>query len=149
MRLGDLVPASGIRLRLSSTEREGAIGELAELLAAQVDLSADLVRAALIEREQLGSTALGHGVAVPHAKLAVARTVGVLGLSEGGIPFDSPDGEPVHIFVAFISPVQGGRHLLALAAVGQELSDAEARRRLLAAKCAEDVHALLDAVPAR
>jgi mannitol/fructose-specific phosphotransferase system IIA component (Ntr-type) len=69
--------------------------------------------------------------------------VGVLGISERGVDFGAPDHLPVRLFVALLSPREGGGHLRALAAVGQAFSDAEVRERLLAAPSAESVHRLL------
>ena len=143
MRLTEFIPATGIIFRLGATDSKGAIDELAERLATLYGLNTNEVREGLREREQLGPTALGNEVAAPHAKMDVPHTVGVLGLSVAGIAFDAPDGAPVRIFVAFLSPRQGGRHLKALAAVGQELSDPHARSRLLAATSAQDLYAVL------
>lgn len=143
MKLSEFVPTAGVVLNLRATDVAGALSELSQTLASLSGLDPNQVRDGLLEREQLGSTALGHGVAAPHAKLNVPQTIGVLGISGSGISFDTPDEQPVRIVVAFLSPVQGGRHLKALAAIGQELGDDRHRSRLLAAKNPEEAYRVL------
>ena len=147
MRLADFIPAEGVLFRLESTDTASVIKELAAPLANLNGLTPARVQTLLLERESLGSTALGDGIAVPHARGDVARIVGVLGLSDRGIEFEAPDKRPVRIFVAFVSPKLGGGHLQALAAVGQTMANSGLRSRLLEAQNAAEVHALLSADP--
>ncbi len=149
MRIIDFVPTTGILYRLGAPDAAGAVRELAALLARQGGLAAEQVTAALLEREHLGSTAIGQEIAIPHARFEVPRTLGVLGLAPAGIDFGAPDGALVRIAVAFLSPRQGGSHLHALAAIAQELSDASARGRLLSAGSAAEVHEVLAALRGR
>lgn len=143
MTIVDFVSGSAIVRRLAGTSIEQAIDELAAAIASSHALEQSLVRDALLEREHLGSTALGHGIAVPHARLDVPRTVGALGLSPDGIDFAALDGLPVRILVALISPLEGSVHLKALATVARELSDEAFRTALLAAKDSAEIHRLL------
>jgi mannitol/fructose-specific phosphotransferase system IIA component (Ntr-type) len=68
--------------------------------------------------------------------------IGALGLSREGIDFGAPDGKPVRIVVALLSPMTGNNHLKALAAIAQTLADPSLRAKLLAARTAEEAHAL-------
>jgi PTS system nitrogen regulatory IIA component len=145
VRIADFVPMTAILHRLAATDARGAVTELALALAKLNSMDPALVGSLLLEREALGSTGIGHGIAVPHAKLEIPRTIGVLGLSVPGIDFAAPDGEPAQIFIALLSPAHGGAHLKALAAVAQDLSDATFRSRLLEAAGAAEVHRLLSA----
>lgn len=145
MRVTDFVSASAIVYRLSALEAELVIEELAAALAKLHGLDSALVHKELLERERLCSTALGHGVAIPHGKLDIPRTLGVLGLSEQGIDFKAPDKFPARIFVALVSPKEGVSHLKALATVASELSDATLRQSLFEAKDSEEIHRLLAA----
>jgi mannitol/fructose-specific phosphotransferase system IIA component (Ntr-type) len=132
---------------LRATDAEGVVRELGGILAPLArpsPLEPDHLNALLLRREQVGSTAVGHEVAIPHARTSeVAATVGVIGVSQRGIDFGAPDGLPVRVFVAMVSPIHGGRHLHAIAAVARELGDPGLRRQLLRAADGADLHRLL------
>lgn len=145
MKIVDIIPEDGIVLRLAATDAEGAVRALAAVLARAHGLDAAEVETALLERERLGSTAIGDETAIPHGKLPIARVAGALGLSETGIDFAAPDGAPVRIVVALVAPLQGGAHLRALASVGEAVADPLLRKRLLEARTAADVRVLLAA----
>lgn len=90
---------------------------------------------ALFERERLGSTALGFGVAIPHARIATLRAplAAVLRMKQA-LPFDSPDDEPVSLLIVMLVPVAANeQHLQALSEIAEMLSDRALRDRLLAA----------------
>jgi mannitol/fructose-specific phosphotransferase system IIA component (Ntr-type) len=142
LRLVELIEKDGI-VRLGSADAEGVIAELAIALGRVHGVDPEKAREALSERERLGSTGLGRGIAVPHARAALSRTVGVLGISKAGVPFGAADGEPVQVFVALLSPEQGGDHLKCLAAAARELAHAHLRSRLIEAESAEAAHAVL------
>ncbi len=133
---------------LSAVDAAGALRELADRLAT-VDgrFEPSAVAAALAEREALGSTALGDGVAVPHCKVDDASRVRVGVTSHpAGIEFGSPDGLPVRLFFVVVSPrLATGSHLQALAAIARSLGDPELRQRLLAARSAAELRSCLGA----
>lgn len=108
------------------------------------DLS-DIVRAVL-RREQLGTTGIGHGIAIPHSRHpSVDRLIGTLALAHDGLPFESLDGEPVYVFVLLVSPQERpGDHLRALEAVVRTMRDEEFVRRLKAAKSRDEIWNLLE-----
>src|SRR5436305_15271081 len=91
---------------LTATTKEAVIREIVDSLRATGyvpgDVADDVVRA-ILKREQLGSTGIGRGIAIPHTKHAsVDRLTGTVALSPAGVPFDSIDAEPVHVFVLLI-----------------------------------------------
>ncbi|HWP35278.1 MAG TPA: PTS sugar transporter subunit IIA, partial [Thermodesulfobacteriota bacterium] len=100
---------------------------------------------ALLERERIGSTGVGEGVAIPHAKLAgVRRLVGAFARSRGGIEFGAVDGRPCRLFFLLVAPEDAASdHLRALARVAKLMRDPEVRRRLLEARDQEALYTLL------
>lgn len=150
MRMSDFVVKDAILPELRATTKEEVIREIVESLrsAGQLRGSADpedVVRA-IQKRESLGSTGIGRGVAIPHTKHAcVDRLLGTVAISPRGVPFDSLDGEPVHVFVLLISPQdRPGDHLRALENVSRGLRDDGFVRALRAAGTREGLWALLE-----
>ena len=105
----------------------------------------DIVKAVL-RRELLGTTGIGHGIAIPHSRHpSVDRLIGTLAVSRDGLPFESLDGEPVYVFVLLVSPQeQPGVHLRALEAVVRAMRDEEFVRRLRACQTRDEIWALLE-----
>ncbi|HEV3386312.1 MAG TPA: PTS sugar transporter subunit IIA [Gemmata sp.] len=105
----------------------------------------DIVRA-VMRREQLGTTGIGHGIAIPHSRHpSVDRLIGTLAIARDGLPFESLDGEPVFVFVLLVSPQERpGDHLRALEAVVRTMRDEEFVRRLRTCKTREEVWTLLE-----
>ncbi len=128
MRMSDFVVREAITADLKANNKEGVIREMVESLRAAGYFKGgepeDVVKA-ILKRELLGSTGIGRGVAIPHAKHAcVERLVGTVAISRAGVGFDSLDGEPVHVFVMLISPGdRPGDHLRALENVSRCLRD--------------------------
>src|SRR5438067_12663506 len=120
MRMSDFVVREAIVPELTAATKEGVIRELVESLRNAGYFKGqdpeDIIRA-ILKREQIASTGIGRGVAIPHAKHNSAeRLVGTVALARAGVPFDSVDGEPVDILVMLISPQdRPGDHLPALA----------------------------------
>lgn len=105
----------------------------------------DIVKA-VMRREQLGTTGIGHGIAIPHSRHpSVDRLIGTLAVARDGLPFDSLDGEPVYVFVLLVSPQeQPGVHLRALEAVVRAMRDEDFVRRLRACQTRDEIWALLE-----
>ncbi|MCK6529365.1 PTS sugar transporter subunit IIA [Myxococcota bacterium] len=146
MSLSDLIRPDAVVHRIRARTRDAAIDEIGAALARLPPvIDAADVQSALRDRERLGTTAVGDGVALPHTRVpGVPSTRGLIALSEHGIDFGSPDGAPVRILVAVVSPPQaGGVQLQALGAVSRRLADASIRARLLAARGAREVYDLL------
>ena len=128
MKLQDFIVRNAIVADLKATTRDDAIRELVTALAnagAVTSSEVDAVVAALIKRENSGSTGFGRGVAVPHSKLAgVEKVVGAIGRSAGGIQFAALDGQAVYTIVLLLSPEkQPQQHLQAINLVFSKLHD--------------------------
>ena len=150
MRITDLVPGPGGIVPLHATDGDAAVRELGLALAPLCGIDGDRVVELLRRREHVASTAVGGHVAIPHARTAEAsKTIAVVGLSRGGIEFSAPDNAPVHVFVALLSPIHGGRHLQAIAAIARDLAAPSLLRRLTDAASPDDAYALLSAAGSR
>ncbi|MDD5746184.1 MAG: PTS sugar transporter subunit IIA [Candidatus Omnitrophica bacterium] len=137
MKIMDFLNEKAVTANLTATTKEGIIAELIDLLAnAQAIKDPDKLVKILLEREALGSTGIGQGVAIPHGKSEnVKELVAAFGLSPKGVNFDSLDGEPVYIFFLLVAPEDSaGPHLKALARISRLLKDKYFRDTLRAAK---------------
>ena len=149
MKLSDFVVREAILVDLQATGKEEAIREIVRSLrdAGQVaEGDVDGVIRAILGREELGSTGIGQGVAVPHTRHpTVSRLVGTVALSRRGVDFAALDGEPVDIFFLLISPPnQPGDHLRALENISRHLKDERFVNFLRQARTRESVVDLLD-----
>jgi PTS system fructose-specific IIA component/PTS system nitrogen regulatory IIA component len=149
MKFSDFVSAPAIRADLAAFDKPGAIRELVESLAAAGSIKqadAEGIIAAIMKREELGSTGIGRGVAVPHTKHAsVERLVGTVGVSSEGVDFNSLDGDKVQLFFLLVSPLdRPGDHLRALENISRQLRDETFCRFLKQAKTTRDIQLLLE-----
>lgn len=142
MRIADVIGADRVTVSLQASDKESALRSLAGLFRGQ---DPQAVYSVFAEREQLASTGVGSGVAIPHGRLAeVDHLEAALAVHREGVPFDSVDGEPARLFVALLAPLhQAGDHLKALARFSRLLRDAEVRARLLASTTPDDALAVL------
>ena len=142
MQILDFLTLDAIKMSLESKTKKDAIKELVELLVktGKVKDKKKMVQT-LLEREELGSTGIGQGIAIPHGKSdTVTDLAAAFSLSADGISFDSLDGEPVNIFFLLVAPEgAAGAHLKALARISSLLKDKYFRKSLLSAKTPEDV----------
>lgn len=149
MKFQDFVSVGAIRAAMDSNTKEGVIEELVQALvqseAVDPEQSESIVKA-IMQREELGSTGIGRGVAVPHTKHAsVERLVGTVGVSSEGVDFDSLDGEKVQLVFLLISPPdRPGDHLRALENITRQLRDDTLCRFLKQSKTAADIQQLLE-----
>ena len=146
MKVLEFLDKSTICLELKSSTKKDAINELCNVLHANQkirDLQA--VIDAMMEREKLGSTGIGQGVAIPHGKTdATSNLVGALGISRKGIEFESLDGEPVHVIFMLVAPNDSsGNHLKALARVSRLLKDKFFRQAIKEAKQIEEIEKII------
>jgi PTS system nitrogen regulatory IIA component len=135
----DFLSKKAIVVDLKSTKKEEVIKELVDVLiqAGEVDKRyRNKIIEALLAREKLGSTAIGQGVSIPHAKSEyVEKLVAALGISSKGIDFDSLDDEPVYIVFLLLAPQDSaGPHLKALALISRLLKDKYLRESLKSCK---------------
>lgn len=128
MLIMDFLSKKAIVMDIKSTKKADIIKELVDALieAGEVDKRhCNKLVEALMNREALGSTAIGQGIAIPHAKSdCVTKLIAAFGLSKKGIDFDSLDGELIHIFFLLLAPQDSaGPHLKALARISRLLKD--------------------------
>ena len=148
MKILDFLSKKAITQNLKNTSKEETITELVDLLidAGEIDKKdrAKIVES-LMAREALGSTAIGHNIGIPHAKLdCVKELVAAFGVSVRGVDFDSLDGEPVYIFFLLLAPQDSaGPHLKALARISRLTKDKYFRDSL---RQAPDVKAMLKVI---
>ncbi len=143
MKITDLLPEALVVPELAGRSKQEVLRELAQALASQhPDIDAARLLDVLWERERLGSTAIGDGIAIPHGKLPGIRAVlGAFGRHRAGVDFESLDGRPTRLFFLLVAPDDSvGQHLKALARVSRLLKDAAFRDQLLAAGDRSDLY---------
>jgi PTS system nitrogen regulatory IIA component len=145
MNIGDLLDLGAISPRVTATNKRQVLKVVAELAARGFGLKAADALEALVAREAVGSTGVGYGVAVPHARVTgVTRLRGVFVRLEHAVEFGAVDDRPVDlIFALFAPPEASGEHLRALARVSRILRQAELREQLRKARSPDAIHALL------
>lgn len=154
MKLSHLVSTDQILPDMRAGGSEEAIVELVDHLVATGMLPADLrdeTLDSLRQREELVSTGIGYGVAIPHAfSDKLERVVAVIGRSPQGIDFEALDGAPVHFVILFVVPRKDYHlHLRTLAAIAKMFTNGEVRRHLAEAQTREEILAILDPKPSR
>ncbi|MEX2208064.1 MAG: PTS sugar transporter subunit IIA [Myxococcota bacterium] len=133
MKLTDILVRDACQVDVHGKTKPEVLRELSEALVAAVpELDRAELYAMLVEREKLGSTAMGDGIAIPHARIeSLDRVLAVFGLSRGGVDFDSLDGQPTHLFFLLVAPGrEGSAHLLLLARLSRLLGIDAFRARL-------------------
>ena len=139
MKVVDFLAPGAIIPALHGASKAEVLSEMAAFLAARQAapgaIDAQALYHVLEEREQLASTAIGDGIAIPHGKLdSIDRLVGALGRSVTGLAFDSIAGKPTHLVFMLVAPANSaGIHLKALARLSRLFRDAAFRQRLLEA----------------
>jgi nitrogen PTS system EIIA component len=136
LKLSDILVEAHVTAELTATDKAGALREIAgHLVAHNPDLGLDQaqVLAALMERERLGSTGVGQGVAIPHARIPnLPQLYSVFARSKPGIAFDAIDQQPVTLFFLLLVPESAaGVHLKALSRIARLLKNDDFRRQLL------------------
>lgn len=149
MKFSDFVCPDAIRAELKAEDKEGVIRELTKALLDAGKIPEDQYESivkAIMNREELGSTGIGRGVAVPHTKHpSVDRLVGTTGVSHEGVDFASLDGEKVQLFFLLISPPdRPGEHLRALESITRQLRDETFCKFLKQSSSSQEVRELLD-----
>jgi len=143
--LNDLLYPATVQAKAAIDSRKAFFPYAGALAATALGLDAGEVAERLLERERLGTTAFGKGVALPHARLeGLSGVKGLLLELDRGIDFNAVDGLPVDLFFVLLSPVDcGADHLKALARVSRYLRDEQAVARLRGAKSSEALYALV------
>ncbi|MDD5755738.1 MAG: PTS sugar transporter subunit IIA [bacterium] len=137
MKLMDFIVKDAIVVNLQGTEKKDVLEEMTEALVKSKKISSrEKVVKILLDREELGSTGIGQGIAIPHGKTnEVDNVVIAFGSSKQGIEFESLDGEAVYLVFLLLAPVEStGIHLKALAKISRILKDKHFRQSLRDAK---------------
>lgn len=143
--LGRLITTERILLGLNPGGKRQLLQELAATAGLQLGIPAETILAALQQRERLGTTGIGDGIAIPHAKLAgLTEMTGFLARLVRPIDFEALDGRPIDLVVLLLAPAEEGTaHLKALARVARLLRDPQLCTRLREEPTAAGVHELL------
>lgn len=150
MMLTDLVAPNAILPALKVNGKKQLLQELAARAAALSGQDERAILEILMQREKLGSTAVGNGVAIPHGKLPkLGRLFGLFTRLERPVDFEALDGQPVDLVFLLLAPESAGAdHLKALARVARHLRDPEITRRLRESRDADAIYAVLGKPPA-
>jgi PTS system nitrogen regulatory IIA component len=150
MEIVDLITLEGVVPNLRATSKKQALQELARRAAEITGLAERAILDVLIERERLGTTGVGNGIAIPHGKLAsLTRIYGLFARLERPIDFDSIDEQPVDLIFLLLAPESAGAdHLKALARISRLLRDKSVCEKLRGTESAEGLYALLTDSPA-
>ena len=145
MTIGDLLEPGAVTLRVSAANKRQVLGVIADVAARAFGVDADEVLEGLVEREAAGSTGVGQGVAIPHARLSgVDRVRAVFMRLETPVTFGAVDDKPVDLLVALFAPKDAdSSHLRALARVSRMMRQPELREQLRQARSADAVHVML------
>jgi PTS system nitrogen regulatory IIA component len=141
MGAGELIAADGVVIGLRVLNKKDALKELARRAALAVDIDQSIILKALVDREALGSTGVGMGVALPHARIAgLQRITGLFARLARPIDFEAIDEAPVDLVFLLLGPDPGGtEYMKALASISRVLRNRGSLARLRAAG-AEEVH---------
>ena len=143
MQITDMFKKEYIIEALKAKSKRAVLAELSEIFTRDhAGIQSEAMIEVLLEREKLGSTGIGDGIAIPHGKLKGLDSLVIsFGRSREGIDFDSIDGRPAHIFFLLMAPESStGQHLKALAKISRMLKDPEFRNDLLSAKNADELY---------
>jgi PTS system nitrogen regulatory IIA component len=145
MQIGDILDRAAIAPRASAPSKRHALALASDVAARCFDLDSAILLDALSEREAAGSTGVGYGVAVPHARVeGLDRIRGVFVRLDQPVAFESIDDQPVDLIFALFAPAKAGaEHLRALARVSRLLRQGDLREQLRQARTADAIHALL------
>ncbi len=145
MDLSDLLPVEAVLPNLRASSKKQALQEMAAKAAVITARTDREIFDTLLQREKLGSTGVGHGVAIPHGKLpGLDKLVGVFARLDKAVDFDALDDEPVDLMFLLLAPENAGAdHLKALARIARVLREPSVAGKLRAANDAAAIYALL------
>ena len=145
MQLSEIIASNAVFPALKAGSKKQLLQELANQAAKQVNLDPRLVFETLLQREKLGSTGLGHGMAIPHGKFAALEQVhGFFARLTGPVEFEAIDDQPVDLVFLLLAPESAGAdHLKALARISRLLRDSSLVTKLRGTEDAEGLYAIL------
>jgi PTS system nitrogen regulatory IIA component len=147
MNISNLLQKRNIVGELKSAGKEEVLKELAGVFATNNgDLVTDPMVKILLEREKLGSTGIGEGIAIPHGKIAGIENIHIgFGRSRTGVEFNALDGKPVYLFFVLLAPeASSGQHLKALAKISRMLMDHQFRADLMKAESVDAIFSVIE-----
>lgn len=150
MDLSDLIEVSAVMPALKANSKKQLLQLLAEKAAAVTGLPEREVFDTILQRERLGSTGVGNGIAIPHGKLpGISRITGVFARLENPVDFEALDDEPVDLVFLLLAPEGAGAdHLKALSRIARVLRDADTVAKIRGTKDAAAIHTFLSQTPA-
>lgn len=146
MQLHQIFKREFVNDRLSARNKDEALEEMIKTaIAGGLKLDTSSILDILKQRESLGSTGIGDGVAIPHGKTSNIHDIVVaFGRSKEGIAYDALDGKPVHLFFMVLAPENSaGQHLKILAKISKMLKDEQFRKKLLEASSNNDLYRII------
>jgi nitrogen PTS system EIIA component len=146
MKLSEILKPESIIASLHAHDKKGALEELSGVITDQEpSLNKGYLLQVLLEREKLGSTGIGEGIALPHGKVnKLDRLLVSFGRSLEGLSFDSIDDQPAYLFFLLVAPENSaGAHLQALAKISRVLKDSNFRQRLMDAKSKDEIYRII------
>jgi len=151
MKIVEFLRPEAVIASLSGTTGQAALAELCRPLTATHRVDAQRLLETLLDREKLGSTGIGEGVAIPHGKVpGLPGLVASFGRSPAGVDFRAIDGKPTHLFFALFAPENSaGAHLKALARISRIFKNPAFREAILQADSAERIYRLIEAEDAK
>jgi nitrogen PTS system EIIA component len=147
MNIRDMLKREFIIKDLKATGKKDVLEELVHVFVDQNGgMDSETMVQVLLEREKLGSTGIGDGIAIPHGKLSGIEEILVgFGRSQAGVDFNSLDGRPVHLFFLIMAPDTSSAHYLkVLAKISRMLKDLKMRKDLLEAVSADDLYRIIE-----
>ena len=146
MKLSEILKPACIISDLKAHDKKGALEELSGVITdEEPSLNKGYLLQVLLERERLGSTGIGEGIALPHGKVnRLDRLLVSFGRSLDGLSFDSIDDQPAYLFFLLVAPENSaGAHLQALAKISRFLKDSNFRQRLMDAKSNAEIYSII------
>lgn len=146
MQLDQIFKIEFINANMTAKNKEEALAEMVQtIIHAGIKVSFSEIMSVLKQRESLGSTGIGDGMAIPHGKVAdLADIIVAFGRSLEGIEYNAPDGKPVQLFFLLLAPENSaGQHLKILAKISKMLKDINFRKKLLKAKSQSDLYKII------
>ncbi|PLX96852.1 MAG: PTS fructose transporter subunit IIA [Desulfuromonas sp.] len=146
MNIVELLDPAAVESDIRSVTKDEVLAEMTDVLLRSAEqLDRDDVLSVLKERERLGSTGIGEGVAIPHGKLKnIDQLILAFGRSRKGVDFDSMDGKPAHLFFLLLAPEESiSVHLKTLARISKLLKDTQVRDQLLMAGSSDEIYEII------
>jgi PTS system nitrogen regulatory IIA component len=143
MKISEFLSPADVLVNIRTADRNQLLQDVARKCAAKLDMPAEEVFSGLLKREQLGSTGMGNGVAIPHARFeAINKPFGMLVKLKPAIEFDAIDEQPVDlVFVLLLPAATEGEQLGALACVARKLRSVEHQQEFRRAKNSDELYA--------